>query len=468
VSAATTTCPTTESRRDTPSYWLDRLGPLDPRPCLEGTQEADVCIVGAGFTGLWTAYELKRSDPRLEVAVLESQFAGFGASGRNGGWVLGHLAGPPERWIRWGGRDGARALELAIAATVDEIGAAVAREEIACDFHKGGNLTVARSVPQLRRLRQIIERDRRLAIGRENHQWLTAEQVRARMAIDGACGGVFMGQCARVQPAKLVRGLAEAVERTGVRLYEHSPVRRIAPGRAETDRGRVLARYVVRATEGYTAGLPGLRRSLLPMNSSMIITEALTDEQWSQIGWRAAETMYDAAHVYVYLQRTADGRVAIGGRGVPYRFGSRTDREGPVPARTVAQLRERLGGLFPALRAVGVADAWAGVFGVARDWMPRVGIDRETGLAWAGGYVGEGVAAANLAARTLRDLLLGRDSELTRLPWVQPPAHRWAPEPLRFAGARSIYGLYRLADRLEARTERPSAVATVADMIAGR
>jgi glycine/D-amino acid oxidase-like deaminating enzyme len=230
----------------------------------------------------------------------------------------------------------------------------------------------------------------------------------------------------------------------------------------------VSARHIVRATEGYSARLPGLRRALLPINSTMIVTEPLADELWSQIGWRGAETLNDGAHVYVYLQRTADGRIAIGGRGVPYRFGSRTDREGPVPAHTVRGLHERLVDLFPPLSAVAVSDAWAGVLGVARDWLPRVGLDRATGIAWAGGYVGEGVAAANLAGRTLRDLLLGRDSELTRLPWVRPPAREWEPEPLRFAGARGVYGLYRLADRRETRTGRPSWAARLADTVSGR
>jgi glycine/D-amino acid oxidase-like deaminating enzyme len=220
---------------------------------------------------------------------------------------------------------------------------------------------------------------------------------------------------------------------------------------------------VIRATEAYSADLPGERRSLLPLGSSMIVTEPLGD-----IGWPGAETLHDAAHRHVYLQRTADGRVAIGGRGVPYRFGSRTEREGPVPPATVAELSERLVTLFPALRGVAIEGAWHGVLGVARDWRPRVDLDPRTGLGWAGGYAGQGVAAAHLAARTLVDLVLGRQSELTRLPWVGPGARRWEPEPLRFAGARGVYALYRLADRREARTGRPSAYAAVADRVAGR
>jgi glycine/D-amino acid oxidase-like deaminating enzyme len=200
----------------------------------------------------------------------------------------------------------------------------------------------------------------------------------------------------------------------------------------------------------------------------MIVTEPLDETTWAQIGWDGAETVLDGSHLYTYSQRTADGRIAIGGRGVPYRFGSRTDREGPVPERTVHELRARLATLFPSLRDAPVARAWHGILGVSRDWCPTVGLDPVTGLGYAGGYAGEGVAASNLAARTLRDLVLGRDTELTRLPWVGSPARDWEPEPLRFIGARGIYTLYRLADRQERRTDRTSRIATVADRIAGR
>jgi glycine/D-amino acid oxidase-like deaminating enzyme len=230
----------------------------------------------------------------------------------------------------------------------------------------------------------------------------------------------------------------------------------------------VRARWVVRATEAYTARLPGLRRALVPLTSAMIATAPLAAGVWERIGWRGAETMLDGRRRYVYLQRTADGRIAIGGRGVPYRFGSTTDREAPLDAGTVATLRGRLVELFPAAAGAEIAGAWHGVLGVPRDWTPAVGADPGTGLAWAGGYVGEGVAAANLAGRTLRDLVLGRDTELTRLPWVGPEARRWEPEPLRFAAVRGINALYAAADRRERRTGRPALAGRVADAISGR
>jgi glycine/D-amino acid oxidase-like deaminating enzyme len=451
-----------------PSFWLEQLGPVRRRPPLDGVRDADVCIVGGGFTGLWTAYELRRADPGLDVVVLEAQHVGFGASGRNGGWVLGELSGSRAAWRRRGGPDGAKRMVRAIQQTVGEIGAVVEREAIECDWRQGGSLTVAQSDTQWERLRREAAADRTVLGDDLAWQLLDGPALAARVRVQGGRGALFTPQCARVQPAKLVQGLADAAERAGAVIHESTPVTEISPGLAQSQTGRVRARYVLRATEGYTADLPGKHRVLLPMNSSMIVTEPLDDALWAQIGWDGAETVLDGSHVYTYSQRTADGRIAIGGRGVPYRFGSRTDREGPVPQRTIDELQGRLAALFPALRNVSVARAWHGVLGVSRDWCPTVGLNRSSGLGYAGGYAGEGVAASNLAARTLRDMVLGRDSELTRLPWVGNPARNWEPEPLRFVGARGIYTLYRVADRHEQMRGRESPVAAMADRIAGR
>jgi glycine/D-amino acid oxidase-like deaminating enzyme len=442
---------------DAPSWWWAGLGGLPaPRPALDGDRETDVCIVGAGYTGLWTAYELLRAEPSLEVVVLEREVAGFGASGRNGGWVLGEIS--TGSTMRAAAGDAAvEALQRAAQATVDEVGAACDREGIECDFVKGGSLTVAQTAPQLERLR---------AAGRG--ELLDAEQAAARVNVAGLRGARFTPHCARVQPAKLVRGLAAAAERHGATILERTPAEHIEPRTVRTPHGSVRARWIVRATEGYTAALPNVQRRLLPLSSSMIVTEPLDAPTWRQIGWDGRETIDDAAHAYCYLQRTADDRIAIGGRGRPYRFGSSTDRNGEIPDATVQQLRGRLARLFPILRDVRVDGAWTGVFGVARDWAAAVHCDRDSGVCWAGGYAGEGVAAANLAARTLRDLILARDTELTRLPWVGHRARSWEPEPLRWLAVQAVYGALRTADALERRTGRQSLLASAAEALAGR
>jgi glycine/D-amino acid oxidase-like deaminating enzyme len=442
---------------DAPSWWWADLGGLPaPRPVLDGDREADVCIVGAGYTGLWTAYELLRADPSLAVVVLEREVAGFGASGRNGGWVLGEIS-TGTRQRAEAGDTAMAALERAARETVDEVGAACAREGIACDFVKGGSLTVAQTAPQLERLGAA-----------PRGEWLDVDDAAARVRVAGLRGARFTPHCARVQPAKLARGLADTIARQGATIFERTPALDIAPRSVRTPSGTVRARWVVRATEGYTAALPGLERALLPLSSSMIVTEPLDAATWAQIGWEGCETIDDAAHAYIYAQRTADGRIAIGGRGRPYRFGSSTDRAGEIPDATVRQLRARLTRLFPVVRDVRLDGAWTGVFGVARDWAASVHCDRDSGLCWAGGYAGEGVAAANLAARTLRDLILGHDTELARLPWVGHQARGWEPEPLRWLAVQTVYGAFRAADAIEDRTGKPSRLADAAGALAGR
>jgi glycine/D-amino acid oxidase-like deaminating enzyme len=435
---------------------MEQLGPAPERAELEGTVEADVCIVGAGYTGLWTALELRRAEPSLRVVVVEKETAGFGASGRNGGWVLGALVGSKAGWIARGGEAGALALERAIQATVDEVGRRVAEEGIDCDYVKGGTLTVAQSPLELRRL--LAQR------GEES--LLDADALAGRVRVRGAVGALFSPHCARVQPAKLVRGLAAAAERAGATIHERTPALELGPGRVRTPAGEVRARWVVRATEGYTAGLPGLRRRLAPVTSAMIATEPLRDSTWAEIGWDGCETMLDGRNLYTYLQRTADGRIALGGRGEPYRYGSGTERERPPGAAVVEGLRNRLRDLFGIEPEI--AAAWQGVLGVSRTWRPAVGVDPARGCAWAGGYAGDGVAASNLAARTLRDLILGHDSELTRLPWVGPLERAWEPEPFRYLGIHAVHRLLGAADARERRTGRPSIFARVAGTISGR
>jgi glycine/D-amino acid oxidase-like deaminating enzyme len=448
-------------------WWRSLGGPPPPRAALEGPADADVAIVGAGFSGLWTAYYLKRAQPALRIVVLERELAGFGASGRNGGWVSGFFSGAPRRYERAGGGSYAR-LQRAMFDTVGELGGVLERERIDADFLASGHLEVALGRAQLERQRRHVRAARALGLGEEDLRELASDELAARARVAGALGASFSPHVARVHPAKLVRGLAEAVEQLGVTIYEQTPVREIRPREARTPAGGVRARWIVRASEGYTAEIAGLRRLLVPMNSSMIVTEPLAAATWEEIGWTGSELMSDGAHVYAYLQRTADGRIAIGGRGRPYRFASRTDGRGATAASTVSSLRSHLIEMFPALANVAIDHAWSGVLGVPRDWCPSIEADPRSGLAWAGGYVGEGVAAANLAGRTLRDLILGRSTELTALGWVGHHPRRWEPEPLRWASIHAVYALYRRADAGESRSGRPSRLARAVDLATGR
>jgi glycine/D-amino acid oxidase-like deaminating enzyme len=446
------------------SFWWRDIGGLPTaRPALPGDLQVDVAIVGAGYTGLWTAYALAKAQPDLRIAVLERRFAGFGASGRNGGWLTNSVTGGRERY----GREGGIRQQRAMNETVDEVIRVAEEEGIDAGIRKGGELNIARGAAQLARLDAEYASATRWP-GTDVERWDASRTQRA-VQVGGALAGLWHPHCARIHPVRLVTGLAAAVERLGVRIYEDTEVTAISPGRAETARGTVSADAVIRATEGFTPDLRGEHRTWLPMNSSMIVTAPLPTAAWDEIGWTDAATLGDFAHVYMYAQRTSDGRIAFGGRGVPYRYGSRVDTDGTTQERTVASLTALLREFFPAASDVPIDHAWAGVLGVPRDWAATVGFDRATGLGWAGGYVGTGVATTNLAGRTLADLVLGRDSDLVHLPWVGHRANRWEVEPLRWLAVTGIYGAYRLADVHEAAgAVTTSPLAKVADRIAGR
>ncbi|PKV86463.1 FAD-binding oxidoreductase [Streptomyces sp. TLI_146] len=454
------------------SFWYAQDGIPAPREPLTGDATADVVIVGGGYTGLWTAYYLKKAVPFLNITVLEARFCGYGASGRNGGWLYNGIAGR-DRYAKLHGHEAAVRLQRAMNETVEEVVRAAAQESIDADVHQGGVLEVAYTPAQLARLKAFHAAE--LAFGEQDRLLLGARETAERVRVAGAVGSAWTPHGARIHPVKLVKGLAAAVEALGVTVHESTPVTEIRPKHAVTPYGTVRAPYVLRCTEGFTASLKGQRRAWLPMNSSMIATEPLPADLWETIGWEGRETLGDMAHAYMYAQRTADGRIALGGRGVPYRFGSRTDNDGRTQPETIEALREILIRFFPQLAGVAVTHAWSGVLGVPRDWCATVTLDRSTGLGWAGGYVGSGVATANLAARTLRDLVQ-QDSgqsgptELTALPWVNHKVRRWEPEPFRWLGVRGMYAAYRGADRreLSSHTATTDRIAVVADRISGR
>jgi len=456
------------------SHWYAEIGvpptaPPDRAP-LEGDRRADVVIAGGGFTGLWTAYYMSRARPDAEIVVLEREFAGFGASGRNGGWMSAHFAGNRDHMARTHGRDSVIALQHGMQSAIDEIISVCRDEGIEADLVKEGVLMVARSAAQEARMHAALAEDRTWGEGPEDIVALSASELEERLRISGARGALFSPHCARVQPAKLVTGLARAVARRGVRICEDTTVLSLEPGRAVTDRGTVSAPVVLRCLEGFTPSVAGAERELLPLNSAIIVTDPLGDERWRRIGWERAELLGDMAHAYMYAQRTADGRIALGGRGVPYRFGSRTDRYGETQPATIRQLVSILHAFFPETADVAIDHAWCGVLGVRRDWTPTVRFDRASGLGDAGGYVGSGVTTTNLAARTLVDLVTGTESDLVGLPWVRDRARRWEPEPLRWLGARLVYGLYRTADQRESGSDSASTdpLAKLAGLISGR
>ena len=450
------------------SMWLDGVpGELAPRPSLPGPIDVDVAVVGAGFTGLWTAYYLKKADPHLRVAVLEREIAGFGASGRNGGWCHTTFPGSRSMAEKTHGRQAVIDQQRALHQTVYEVGRVVEEEGIDARFVLGGQLDLAQTPVQLLRLRETVEYERSWGFGEEDYRMRGAADMRERIKVAGCLGAGYTPHGAAVDPARLARGLADVVEKLGVPIYERTPVTRLEPHVAITEAGAVRADVVVRATEAFTPELPGYERSVVPIYSLMIGTEPLPQTFWDEVGWSGHEVFGDFRFLIFYAMHTEDGRIAIGGRGAPYHFGSRLSEEYEREPGVRDHLRALLGELFPAIGDATVTHHWGGAIAAARDWYTSAGLDRVTGMAWAGAYVGDGVSTTNLAGRTLRDLILGNETELTRLPWVDHRSKQWEPEPLRWVGVNAALKAMGSADDVELRTGRPSKRATYVKKLIG-
>jgi glycine/D-amino acid oxidase-like deaminating enzyme len=431
-------------------------GSFTPRPPLPGHIDVDVAIVGAGYTGLWTAYYLHGIDPSLRIAIVERETSGFGASGRNGGWCSALFPPSSKGIARRHGAEAAVAMRHAMHESVVEVGRVADAEGIDIHYARGGTISLARNEAQLARAQEEVEDERRLTGPVEGLELLSKEEAEGLARATGVLGGNYTPHCAAIHPLRLVRGLASCVEARGVSIFERTAASEIQPGAVVTEHGTVNAGIVVRATEGYTPSLRGQRRRFIPLYSLMIATEPLSAAAWDEIGLRRRETFADLRHLRIYGQRTADDRFAFGGRGAPYHFASRTRPSFDRDRRVHSALREVLVDLFPVVADYEVTHEWGGALAVPRDWHASVGLDRRSGLAWAGGYVGDGVATTNLAGRTLAQLITSQESELTRLPWVGHSSRSWEPEPLRWLGVNGGRLLMTSADRSEDRTGKPA------------
>jgi glycine/D-amino acid oxidase-like deaminating enzyme len=451
------------------SYWYADIGlPKTRRPAILADTSADVAIIGAGYTGLWTAYYLKLARPDLNVLIIDKHFAGYGASGRNGGWCMGAFAWNHARYAATSSRSGVLDMVKALENTVAEITAVCDRLGIDADILPTEELMVATNPAQLARMRAEIAHRHAWGEGHRLRE-LTVAEVAQRISIPNVLGAMAVSGVTRIQPAKLVQGLARAVEAMGVRIAEDTPALSYAKGEILTPNARITAPIILRCTEGFTAQIKGHRRDWLPLNSAQIATAVLPPEVWAQIGWDGAELVGDMDNAYCYCQRTREGRITVGARGVPYKFGSGLDTDGAPDPETIRRLTAILHRHFPAAAAYPVDHAWCGVIGVPRDWCATVGLDAATGLGWAGGYVGVGVSTSNLAGQTLADLALGKTTPLTSLPWVGRRPRKWEIEPFRFLGVHLMYWLFAAADKRESRLGiPPSRLARFGNWLTGR
>jgi glycine/D-amino acid oxidase-like deaminating enzyme len=444
-------------------WWSSLESDVTPRAPLTQHLDVDVAIVGGGFTGLWSARELLRRDPTLRVAVLEKEVCGFGASGRNGGWASGLFPLSNDTVIRRYGRESFDHQRRVLQEAVVTLGAAARDDGIDARFVLGGTMTFARSQLQAARLHDEIAAARDVGIGDGDLHWLRASDLDAHGHVAGALGAMYSPHCARIDPARLVRGLSDVAEDLGAMIFENTAVTRIIPGGADrqaqvvTVGANVHADFVVRATEGFTPNLPRERRTVVPLYSLMIATEPQSTEFWDEVGFAGGETFADDRHMIIYGQRTSDDRIAFGGRGAPYHFGSSVEPRFDMNHKVFEKLELTLRELFTTLEG-SITHAWGGPLAMPRDHAPFVRVDVASGMASAGGYTGDGVVLSHVAATALADLITDPDTEtdFTRLPFVQRTGRRWEFEPLRWIGINAGLALAGWADHVEAKHARVS------------
>jgi glycine/D-amino acid oxidase-like deaminating enzyme len=428
------------------SFWMENPGDdLTPRPALAQSTDVDVAILGGGYSGLWTAYYLLRTVPGLKVAVVEKEIVGYGASGRNGGWCSSKFPVTPGMLIHRYGRERARALMLAMNDAVDDVGRVCEQENIDAHFHNGGILTLARTQSHVPMLRASLDGYTRLGL-EQQYQWLSAEEALDRVRVTNICAAMFARENASLQPARLARGLARAIERRGGVIYEGTQVLDFKRGSTPsliTPAGEIRAKQaVVLAGESYLTRLPKLHRVVLPVYSLIVLTEPLSDSQWAQIGWEERESMASYNYTVDYLTRTADGRILFGSRGAPYRFGSRISDDQDRHPATHAYIKNLVREWFPMLKDVKFTHEWGGSVGMPRDWMPMAAFDPATKIATARGYTGQGVSTTNLLGKIVAELVSGKRTGLSDLPVAQRQSPNWEPEPLRWLAVRYMQNAF--------------------------
>ena len=408
----------------------------DERGRLSEDIDADVVIIGGGFTGLWSAFHLKTLDDSLRIVILEAERIGFGASGRNGGWCS----------ALYPTSEGYAEVRPFLIESIDEIGAFAHEHAPEVGFVKSGTITVARNKAQLARIQ---------ASTAPHETYLSKGALFSRIGMKGGLGGLYTPDCAVIHPGRLVRALAQYVERLGVQIFENSRALTIEPTIVRTKDFSVRATSIIKATEVFSQN----PRSHAPIYSLMVATEPLSDEIWSEIGLAHRETFSEALHLVNYGQRTIDNRLAVGGRGARYLFGSRLRAKHEMDHRTHQEIIDLVREWFPILKKTRFTHRWGGAVSIPRDWHPYISWDKASGIGRAGGYSGDGVTLSHLAGKTLAHLILEKEHPITALPHVNWQNPIWEPEPLRWLGVNGSVLATDLADREERLTRRPSMIA---------
>jgi len=420
--------------------------PVTPGQPLQGTESADVCIVGGGYTGLWTACFLKQAEPSLDIAVVERSWAGSGASGHNDGYAMTVLDMSLHHLVERHGPERAGAAHEAVARSVVEIGEFCSEHGIDAEYELNGFAALAVNDGQLWRLERDLEAAQRIGADHD-FSFFEGDEARAVIGSPIVRGLLKEGRGAMLNPHKLVRGLARTVEEMGVRIFERSPATEVAGGRVETELGAVEAPRVVVATNAYQHEFPQFKDKVVPLWSYAMATQPLSDEQRDRISWPGREGFEDKRNFITIGRWTADGRILWGGRLAPYFYGNGMDLRHMSNERVFGELRDAWGEFFPMWSDVRFTHAYGGCVAITASFLPYVGTLGD-GIFYGYGYNGHGVAPSHTVARALCDLLLERESEFTRLVFVdQDREPTLPPEPLRFLGTRMTTALLDRQDR---------------------
>jgi len=447
--------------KDLNSLWRDAvINNAAPREKLCSDIETDVAIIGAGFSGLWTAYYLKKLMPNSQIVIIDANEVGFGASGRNGGWCSGFMPNSIDELAELHGREAAIEMYRQSFATLDEIESVLVNENIDCDFHRGGTICGATNSVQASRVTNEIAKFHNFGFTDDDIRQLSQAEVEHRINISNLQLASYTPHCAVIHPAKLVNGLARVVEKLGVKIYENSPVTQYQSGFIKTDHVTCRAQLIIRATEGFTSSIKTHRRILAPLYSYMIATSPLTESQLQTLGWKNRETYHDARNMIIYCQLTADKRIAFGGRGAPYHFASRVKPSYNTHPLIHEKICNSMRKIFEKIGDLEITHKWGGPLGVPRNWNPSVNFDARSGLGSLGGYVGDGVAASNLAARTMAHLIAEDNHELTQLCWANNQSRKWEVEPLRYFGINGLLKISESIDAYESKTNSPDRIRT--------
>ena len=426
------------------SFWLSRLD-LRPGPSLKGDEKVDVAIVGGGYTGITTAYFLKKMDPSMEVVVLERDLVGYGASGRNAGFsmkLFGFSMAMTK--LRFGKEDTLRAHDYMTDA-VGLVKSLVEEHQIECGYEHTGFFRLATSEGYERRIRQEIEFAQSMGI--DEIKWLDADEVAEHVRSPNFRGAAYEPDSAILDPARLIRGMKEVVESMGVTIYEGSAVEDIQAGdrvRLTTPGGTVEADRAVLATNAYTHLLPLAKSKQAPAFTYVIVTEPLSDEHFQKIGWQNRQGLEDARNMIHYFRLTDDNRLLLGGSDVKIPFGNNMDRDGDE--QVFARLEQDLRFLFPQLADLKIAMRWGGPVSVTLDMAPAMGTLKGGRLLYSVGCTGHGVSLTHLNGKTLAELVLGKSTKRTEIFFVDRTVPPWPPEPLRIMATQAVRGALRLQD----------------------